>query len=69
MTGPCLIDFLELVTADVESVKLGALEAGPFEEFIVRDIEPLEVRETVICGEDRHVLDLVIGKIKSRQSC
>ena len=41
VSSPAFVDFLELVTRNVEVVKLGALEGGPFVELVVGDVEPL----------------------------
>ena len=68
MALPALVDLLELVARDVQVVQLGALEAWPFVEFVVRDVEPLEVEEGLLGSEHGEVLDAIVRKIETRQS-
>ena len=52
VTGPALIDLLKLVPRNVQIVKFWAFETGPFVELVVGNVEPLEICEALLSGEN-----------------
>ena len=64
MTSPCLINLLQFVEPDIKSLKLRALNDCELGELIVREIEPLKVRERVIVTEYSYCLDLILRDVK-----
>ena len=68
MTSPPFIHFLKFVAADVQIVELGALEAGPLVELVVRNVQPLQVREGVFSREHCKVLDSIVRQVQLRQT-
>ena len=65
MASPCLTNFFELVSRDVQVLKLLALNGGQFRELVVGDIEPFEVEESVFEAKDGHALYAVIGQVQT----
>ena len=68
VSSPSFIDFLKLVTADVEVIELGTLESRPFDKLVEGDIQLFKIGEALFHGKDVHVLNLVVGQREFRQS-
>ena len=63
MTGPFSTNLLQLVPTNVKVVEFGAFERWELCEFIVLDIEPFQVRESLLLTKDFCSLDPIISQV------
>ena len=69
MACPVIADLLQFVSADVQVVEFGTLKSWPLTELVVRNVEPLQVRESFFLSKDSSALDPIVCEIQASQSC